>query len=97
MADGRHSKTGRKQGWGMRSSPQIQTPSAVNRNTPPPGTAADEGEGGREEIRMETAAAEEEEIMRAKRERGEWGSCALGETGGFGGAHLSSTQHKRNG
>ena len=48
-------------------------PTVAKRNAPPPGTVADEGEGEREEIRMETAAAEEEEIMRAKRERGEWG------------------------
>ena len=41
------------------------------------------GRGEREEIRMETAAAEEEEIMRAKRERGRVGIVRIGRDGRF--------------
>ena len=98
MAGRRQSKTGRKQGWGMLSSPQIQTPSDANRNAPPPGTVADEGEGEREGTGMETAAAEEEEINvgeegeGASGDRAHWARRAVSE-----GPHLSSTQHKRNG
>ena len=69
----------------MRSSLQIQMPSATNRNAPPPGTVADEGEGERQEIRMETTAAEEEEVMRAKRERGRVGIVRIGRDGWFRG------------
>ena len=45
------------------------------------------GGGEREEIRMETHEAEEEEVVRANRERGRVGIVGLGDMGGFEWTH----------